>query len=95
MPLDVGQLVAFDLPVNVTTLEPNTECVFTAEMYEGHPTTLYLIIACSEETTEHQHLDGPGSSCVFRNGQYGCRWVGDHHEDGHLKAVALELTRIK
>jgi hypothetical protein len=81
--------------MNVTTLEPNSKFVFTAEKFEGHPTALYLIIACSEEKTEHQHLDSLGSSCVFYDGQYGCRWTGDNYDDGHLKAVTLELTRIK
>lgn len=95
MPLDVGQLVTLNLPMNVTTLEPNTELVFTAEKYEGHPTALYLIIACSAETTEHQQLDSLGSSCVFYNGQYRCRWVGDNYDNGHLKDITLELTRIK
>ena len=95
MPLDVGQLVTFDLPVAVPTLEPNTGFVFTAEKYEGHPSALYLIIACSEEIREHQQLDSPESSCVFYNGQYGCRWVGNNFDNGHLKAVTLELTRIQ
>jgi len=95
MPLDVGQLVTFNLPMNVTTLEPNTEFVFTAEKYEGHPTALYLIIACSDKITEHQQLDGLGSSCVFYNGQYGCRRAGDNYDNGHLTEVTLELTRIK
>ena len=95
MPLAVSELVTFNLPVNVPTLEPNTGFVFTAEKYEGHPTALYLIIACSVETREHRQLDSLGSSCVFYNGQYGCRWAGDNYDDGHLKAVTLELTRIQ
>ena len=95
MALDVGQLVTFNLPLNVTTLEPNTKFVFTAEKYEGHPETMYLIIACSEEKTEHQHLEGLGGSCEFSDGQYHCRWVGDNYDDGHLKDITLEITRIK
>jgi hypothetical protein len=95
MPLDVGQLVTFHLPVNAPTLEPNTGFVFTAEKYEGHPTALYLIIACSAEMREHQQLDSLGSSCVFYDGQYGCRWEGANYDNGHLKTVTLELTRIQ
>ncbi|MHC4398817.1 MAG: hypothetical protein ACYTG0_03970 [Planctomycetota bacterium] len=95
MALDVGQLVTFDLPINVTTLEPNTEFVFTAEKYEGHPTTVYLIIACSEEAAEHRHLDSLGDSSVFYNDQYQCRWVDDDYDNGQLKGITLELTRIK
>jgi len=95
MPSGLGQLITFSLPMNVTTLEPNTQFVFTAETYEGHPATLYLIIACSETTTEHRHLDSVGGSCVFGNGQYQCRWVGDNYDHGRLKDITLELTRIK
>ena len=94
MPLAVSELVTFNLPVNVPTLEPNTGFVFTAEKYEGHPTALFLIIACSEETREHQRLDSLGSPCVFGNGQYRCRWADNDYVDGHLKAVTLEITRI-
>jgi hypothetical protein len=95
MPLDLGQLVTFNLPMNVTTLEPSTDFVFTAEKYEGHPTTLYLIIACSEDTREHLQLDSLGASCMFYDGQYRCRWVGDNYDNGRLKDITLELTRIR
>jgi len=95
MPLDLNQVVTFNLPMNVTSLEPNTDFVFTAERYEGHPTTLYLIVGYSEDKREHLHLDGLGASCEFYNGRYRCRWVDDNRDDGHLKDVTLELTRIK
>ena len=95
MTLDVGQRVSFSLPMNAPTLEPNTGFVFTAEKYEGDPTGLALIIACSENIREHQRFDHLGTSCVFHDGQYECRWAGDDYDDGHLKAVTLELTRIQ
>jgi hypothetical protein len=95
MALELDQLVEFRLPVNAPTLEPNTGFVFTAEKYEGHPAALSLIIAFSENTREHQQIDDLGATCVFGNGQFGCRWASDDYDDGHLKAVTLELTRIE
>ena len=95
MALDVGQLVTLNLPLGATTLEPNTNFVFTAERFEAHPAALYIIIACSEDTTDHRRLDGPGTTCVFYHEQYRCRWADDRYEDGHIREVTLELTRIK
>jgi hypothetical protein len=95
MALDLDQPVTFSLPVNAPTLEPNTGFVFTAETYEGHPAALYVIVGCSAGSTEHQQLEHLGSTCAIRDGQYRCRWVGDNYDDGHLKDVTLELTRVK
>ena len=95
MALDLDQPVRFSFPLNAPTLEPNTGFVFTGETYEGHPKTLYVIIGCSEGSIEHQQLDHLGSTCVFRDGQYRCRWVGDNYDGEHLKEVTLELTRVK